>query len=64
MVLSELFNELNDLLWALGLITGSIAILLLMPKKYSLKLGEYPLLLIVLFSLIIFVIIQIYSQGE
>jgi|TARA_B100000768_G_scaffold119273_1_gene110321 hypothetical protein len=61
MVLSELFNELNDLLWALGLITGSIAILLLMPKKYSLKLGEYPLLLIVLFSLIIFVIIQIYS---
>jgi|TARA_B110000008_G_scaffold41739_1_gene38958 hypothetical protein len=61
MVLSELFNELNDLLWALGLITGSIAILLLMPKKYSLKLGEYPLLLIVLFSLIIFIIIQIYS---
>jgi hypothetical protein len=61
MVLSELFNELNDLLWALGLITGSIAILLLMPKKYSLKLGKYPLLLIVLFSLIIFVIIQIYS---
>jgi hypothetical protein len=61
MVLSELFNELNDLLLALGLIAGSIAILLLMPKKYSLKLGEYPLLLIVLFSLIIFVIIQIYS---
>jgi hypothetical protein len=61
MVLSELFNELNDLLWALGLITGSIAFLLFIPKKYSLKLGEYPLLLIVLFSLIIFVIIQIYS---
>ena len=61
MVLSELFNELNDLLWALGLITGSIAILLLMPKKYSLKLGEYPLLLVVLFGLIIFAIIQIYS---
>jgi precorrin-6B methylase 2 len=37
MVLSELFNELNDLLWALGLITGSIAILLLMPKKIFLK---------------------------
>ena len=61
MVLSELFNELNDLLWALGLITGSIAILLLIPKKYSLKLGEYPLLLVVLFGLIIFAIIQIYS---
>ena len=61
MVLSELFNELNDLLWALGLITGSIAILLLMPKKYSLKLGEYPLLLAGLFGLIMFAIIQIYS---
>jgi hypothetical protein len=61
MVLSELFNELNDLLWALGLITGSIAVLLLMPKKYSLKLGEYPLLLVVLFGLIIFAIVKIYS---
>jgi hypothetical protein len=61
MLLSELFNELNDLLWALGLITGSIAVLLLMPKKYSLKLGEYPLLLVVFFALIIFAIVQIYS---
>ena len=61
MVLSELFNELNDLLWALGLITGSIAVLLLMPKKYSLKLGEYPLLLVVLFGLIILAIVKIYS---
>jgi hypothetical protein len=61
MLLSELFSELNDLLWALGLISGSIAILLLMPNKYSLKLGEYPLLLLALFSLIIFAIIYIYS---
>jgi len=61
MLLSELFNELNDLLWALVLIAGSIAVLLLMPKKYSLKLGEYPLVLVVLFGLIIFAIIQIYS---
>jgi hypothetical protein len=61
MLLSELFNELNNLLWALGLILVSIAFLLLMPKKYSLKLGEYPLLLAALFGLIIFAIIQIYS---
>jgi len=61
MLLSELFNELNDLLWALGLITGSIAFLLLMPRKFSLKLGEYPLLLVALFAIIIFAIIQIYS---
>jgi len=61
MLLSELLNELNDLLWALGLISGSIAFLLLIPKKYSLKLGEYPLLLATLFGLIIFAIIQIYS---
>ena len=61
MLLSELFNELNDLVWALGLIVVSIAFLLLMPKKYSLKLGEYPLLLAALFGLIIFAIIQIYS---
>jgi len=61
MLLSELFNELSDLLWALGLITSSIAVLLLMPKKYSLKLGQYPLLLAALFGLIIIAIIQIYS---
>jgi hypothetical protein len=61
MLLSELLNELNDLLWALGLTSGSIAFLLLIPKKYSLKLGEYPLLLATLFGLIIFAIIQIYS---
>jgi len=61
MVLSELFNELNDLLWGLALITLSMGILLMMPKKYSLKLGEYPFLLIVLFTLIIFALIQIYK---
>ena len=61
MLLVELFDELTDLLWALGLITLSIAILLLMPKKYSLILGEYPFLLIGLFSLIIFAVNQIYQ---
>ena len=61
MLLSDLFRELNDLLWALGLITASIAILLLIPKKYSLKLGEYPFLLMAIFALIIFAIISIYK---
>jgi hypothetical protein len=61
MLLAELFDELTDLLWALGLITLSIAILLFMPKKYSLILGEHPLLLIGLFSLIIFAVNQIYQ---
>jgi len=61
MLLSELLSELSDLLWALGLITVSIGILLLMPKKYSLKLGEYPFLLIAIFALIIFAIIYIYK---
>jgi len=61
MLLSELFGELSNLLWALALITLSIAILLLMPKKYSLKLGEYPFLLIAIFTLIIFAIIYIYK---
>ena len=61
MLLSELLSELSGLLWALGLITVSIGILLLMPKKYSLKLGEYPFLLIAIFALIIFAIIYIYK---
>ena len=61
MLLSELFDELSNLLWALALITLSIAILLLMPKKYSLKLGEYPFLLIAIFTLIIFAITYIYK---
>lgn len=60
-MLSGILTELNNLLWGLALITLSMGILLMMPKKYSLKLGEYPFLLVVLFTLIIFALIQIYK---
>jgi hypothetical protein len=60
-MLSELLAELNNLLWGLSLITLTIGILILMPKKYSLKLGEHPLVLIGLFALVLIALIQIYA---
>lgn len=41
-MLSELLAELQELLWGLGLISGVILLLWMMPKSYSLKLGEHP----------------------
>jgi len=60
-MLSELLAELNNLLRGLSLITLTIGILILMPKKYSLRLGEHPLLLIGLFALVLVALIQIYA---
>lgn len=59
-MLSELLAELQDLLWGLGLISGVILLLWMMPKSYSLKLGEYPLLLLSMFAIIMVVIVNIF----
>jgi len=60
-MLSELLIALQNLFWGLGLICVVIIFLWLMPKSYSLKLGEYPLLLIVSFIVIIIVLLNIFS---
>ena len=59
-MLSELLAELQDLLWGLGLISGVILLLWMMPKSYSLKLVEHPLLLLSMFAIIMVVIVNIF----
>jgi hypothetical protein len=59
-MLEELFVELKNLLWGIGIISAAILILLTLPKNISYKLGEYPLILMIMFSLIVLVVIKIF----
>jgi hypothetical protein len=45
-MLEELFGELKNLLWGIGIISVAIVSLLLLPKKISYKLGEHPVILL------------------
>ena len=54
-MISEVFLELKDLLWGVGITSAVIGILILLPKKYSIKLGQRPVLLLLIFSGIIFI---------
>jgi hypothetical protein len=59
-MVSELLAQLQELLWGLGLISGVILLLWVIPKSYSLKLGEHPLLLISMFIVIMVIIVNIF----
>jgi hypothetical protein len=59
-MLEELFIELKNLLWGIGIISAAILILLTLPKKISYKLGEYPSILMIMFSLIVLVVLKIF----
>ena len=59
-MLEDLFVELKNLLWWIGIISVAILILLTLPKKISYKRGEYPLILIIMFSLIVLVVLKIF----
>jgi len=60
-MLEILFSELKNLLWGIGIITFAIIGLLMLPKKLSLKLGQYPLLLAIMFAGIIYILITIFN---
>jgi len=60
-MVSELLAQLQDLLWGLGLISGVILLLWVMPKSYTLKLGDYPLLLISIFIAMMLIIVNIFK---
>jgi len=53
-MLESLFSELNDLLWGLGIVSFSIVGLLILPKKFSDKLGQHPLILVIMFFSILY----------
>ena len=61
-MLSEVFLELKDLLWGVGITSAVIAILILLPKKYSIKLGQRPILLVLIFSGIIYLLIYVFNN--
>ena len=61
-MISEVFLELKDLLWAVGITSAVIGILILLPKKYSIKLGQRPVLLVLIFSGIIYLLIYVFNN--
>jgi len=60
-MLEILFSELQNLFLGLGIISFAIIGLLILPKKISLKLGQYPILLIIMFTGIIYILIIIFN---
>jgi Ni,Fe-hydrogenase I cytochrome b subunit len=60
-VLEELFAELKNLFWGLGIISIVIFGLLILPKKLSLKLGENPTVLAIMFSMILLILFKIFN---
>jgi hypothetical protein len=60
-MLESLFSELEDLLWGLGIVSFAIIGLLALPKNISNKLGQYPLILTIMFFLILFAVIRVFN---
>lgn len=60
-MLEGLFYELEDFLWGLGIISFAIVGLLILPKHFSNRLGQHPLLLAIMFFSILFIVIQIFQ---
>jgi hypothetical protein len=60
-MLESLFSELEDLLWGLGIVSFAIIGLLVLPKNISNKLGQYPLILTIMFFLILFAVINVFN---
>lgn len=60
-MLEELFDELKNLLWGIGIISTAIVSVLLLPKKISNKIGEHPIILLLIFTGIMLVVIRIFN---
>ena len=60
-MLESLFSELEDLLWGLGIVSFAIIGLLVLQKNISNKLGQYPLILTIMFFLILFAVIRVFN---
>ena len=60
-MLESLFSELEDLLWGLGIVSFAIIGLLVLPENISDKLGQFPLILTIMFILILFAVIRVFN---
>jgi len=61
-MLTELLSQLENFLWSLGLISCSLLTIWLLPKKLAAKLGKHPLILMVLFAVIMFLVLKIFNR--
>ena len=60
-MLESLFSELEDLIWGLGIISFAIVGLLILPRKFSDKLGQHPLILTIMFFSILYIVIKVFN---
>jgi len=60
-MLKNLLTEFQDLLWGLGIVSIAIAVLLILPKKLSNQLGQYPLVLTIMFFSILYAVIRVFN---
>tara|TARA_B100000965_G_scaffold401931_1_gene426819 strand:+ start:468 stop:650 length:183 start_codon:yes stop_codon:yes gene_type:complete len=60
-MLESIFSELQELLWGLGIVSFAIVVLLMLPKKFSDKLGQHPVILTFMFFSILYAIIKVFN---
>ena len=60
-MLEDLLFDLKSFFFSLGIISVAIIGILILPKKASLWLGKFPLVLFIMFALILFSAIQVFN---
>jgi hypothetical protein len=60
-MLEDLLFDLKSFLFSLGIISVAIIGLLILPKKVSLWLGKFPIVLAIMFVLIMFSVIWVFN---
>tara|TARA_Y100000816_G_C25808805_1_gene423427 strand:+ start:250 stop:432 length:183 start_codon:yes stop_codon:yes gene_type:complete len=60
-MLEDLFSDLKSFIYSLGIISIAIALLMILPKKMSMWLGKFPMVLIIMFVVIMTLVIQVFN---
>ncbi|MBD62659.1 MAG: hypothetical protein CMD68_01095 [Gammaproteobacteria bacterium] len=60
-MLEDLFVDLKSFLYSLAIISFAIVGLLVLPKRVSSWLGKFPVLLVFLFAIIMFIVIKVFN---
>ena len=60
-MLEDLFFDLKSFIYSLGIISVAIALLVILPKKISMWLGKFPIILIFMFVIIMALVIQVFN---
>ena len=60
-MLEDLFFDLKSFIYSLGIISVAIVLLIILPKKISMWLGKFPIILIFMFVIIMTLVIQVFN---